>query len=143
MFSFLVQFNCYKRMVVVKIPNLLKGEKFVSDAVVLVQDNIFLNQVIKEMTEFILDSGTFNLSKNKRNQKDLILKYFKTLAIEHLNKNNYNMDINTPWGKKVDKLRTAGVFNPLEPEDVSNNSTEDIDVFYDEDEYEDKDEEDE
>ena len=80
------------------------AKRVVGDVVNLVQDNIFLKQVIKEMVNFIEEAGMFNYSADTREQKKVIMHYFRSIALEKVIEKGYDMGINTPWGKDAGHL---------------------------------------
>lgn len=112
------------------------AKRVVGDVVDLAQDNIFLKAVIKEMTDFIEESGIFNYSSNTYEQKKVILHYFRSLALEKVLAKGYDMGVNTPWGKDAGRLY-ASKFK------IVNNSqdSEFDDSIWEDDEWEDEQEE--
>jgi hypothetical protein len=97
----------------------VKGDKkFITAAVHIAQDNMFLRQMVKEMINFIVENGILNFSTEKRQQEAMIKNYFKSVALEKLEIKGYQMGVNTPWGKDAANLEEVNPFRPLEEDDA-------------------------
>ncbi|MBP3707522.1 MAG: hypothetical protein J6J36_02800 [Clostridia bacterium] len=97
-------------------------KKFVSLAVSMAQDNMFLRQMVKEMTDFIIENGVLNFSTERRQQEAMVKNYFKSIALEKLEIKGYHMGVNTPWGRDAAKLDKVNAFRPLEEDDIDEDS---------------------
>lgn len=84
-----------------KIPS---GRRAVIEVVKVVQDNIFLREVIKHMRDYILENNILSFSSDRAQQKALTDNYFMTLALDSLEEKNVKMGVETPWGKDAAKL---------------------------------------
>lgn len=93
-------------------------KKFITTAVYMAQDNMFLRQMVKEMTDFIIENGILNFSTERRQQEAMIKNYFKSIALEKLEIKGYQMGVNTPWGRDAANLVGVDAFRPLEEDDV-------------------------
>lgn len=100
-------------------------KKFITLAVSMAQDNMFLRQMVKEMTDFIIENGVLNFSTERRQQEAMVKNYFKSVALEKLEVKGYQMGVNTPWGRDAANLEGVNVFRPLE-EDETDEDGDDI-----------------
>lgn len=97
-------------------------KKFITLAVSMAQDNMFLRQMVKEMTDFIIENGVLNFSTERRQQEAMVKNYFKSVALEKLEAKGYQMGVNTPWGRDAAKLEGVNPFRPLERDEIDEDS---------------------
>lgn len=102
-------------------------KKIVSMVVSMAQDNIFLRRVNVLMAKFILENGIFNYTSTGKQEYRAVLRYFKSIALEELINEGYEMGINTPWGKDVTKLyKHKELMNYYTDDDFDDDENEDI-----------------
>ena len=73
-------------------------------AVLLVQDNMFLRELVDVMVRFIADNSLMSFSLRDTEEKNEIKRYFQSIALDKMEQKGYDMGVNTPWGKDLMKM---------------------------------------
>lgn len=110
-----------------------KGDKKTVNAVIsMAQDNLLMSRTIRLMGKFILENGLFTTTAfNKTQQYYAVVKYFKSEALNELIQSGYDMSVNTPWGKKIEKSNKSTNSASISDDDVELEYEEDDEEYED------------
>lgn len=81
-----------------------REKNLVKSTIYVVQDNIFLRQMVTQMVKFISETGILSFSTEKRTQEYMVRNYFRSLSLDAISQKGYKMGFGTPWGDEATDL---------------------------------------